>query len=199
MKKLILSVITCTAAASVFAQGTVTFNMRVAGIGTTHVFGPDGLLIGTAGGMTGSTTFATLIGAPGSNAPDSIMLPSITLPTTFRTGAAAGIVVATTDTFSNILADSAVATFEMVAWDNSSGLYPTWTLASDAVKNGLIIGGASAPFVIENIGGVVNVPPGIVSSIPGQGLQSFTLMPEPTSVTLVGLGAAALWMFHRRK
>ena len=198
MKKLILSIITLTIAASVFGQGTVVLINRVAGVGTTHVYGPDGLPIGAVGGMVGSTTFATLIGAPGSNAPEYLMLPSITLPTSFRTGAAAGNVFPTTDTFANILPDSAVATFEMVAWDNSSGLYPTWAEASVAVQHGLIIGGSSLPFVLQNIGGFINVPPYVISSIPGEGLQSFTI-PEPMTVTLAGVGAAALSISRRRK
>jgi hypothetical protein len=221
MKKLILAAITMTTAVSVFAQGTVVFNNRVAGTGTTHVYsGPAYLsgngaadvpaggisyagftLIGTVGGMTASTTFATLIGAPGSGAAESSMLASATPPTTFRTGAAAGNVVATTDTFANIAADAASATFEMVVWDNTSGLYPTWTQASVAIANKLIVGGASAPFVLSAIGGNLNTPPNVVSSTPGQGLQSFGLapIPEPTTVALAGLGAAALLIFRRRK
>ena|SRR5689334_8149615 len=221
MKKLLLSVITLATAASVFAQGTVILNNSVPGVGTTHVWSgpvyltgnsfndiPPGttpyaasgcLLIGAVGGLSANATFATLIGAPGSNAPESLMLPSSSPPTTFRTGSAAGIVVARTDTFANILPDAAVATFEMVAWDNSSGLYPTWTVASVAAANGLIYGGHSAPFVLQSIGGVVNISPIIVSSIPGQGLQSFSItIPEPATVGLAGLGAALL-SFRRRK
>ena len=216
MKKVILSAITFTSALSMFAQGTVILNNRVAGTGTTHVYGPgDGfrtgngsddvppgptdyrgfILIGTVGGMIASTTYATLIGAPGSNAPESAMLASITSPTTFRTGLAAGNVAAKTDTFANIIPDAPVATFEMVAWDNSSGLYPTWAGASVAIANGLIVGGRSMPFVLQAIGGNVNTPPNIVG--PG-GMQSFSLgIPEPTIISLTGLGAALL-MFRRK-
>jgi len=220
MKKVILSVITLTTAASAFAQGTVILNNRVAGAGTSHVYSgphyitgngsadvPPGstdytgyILIGTLGGLDPSTTLATLIGAPGSNAPESLMLPSITLPTTFRTGLASGNVVARTDTFSNIAPDAPVATFEMVVWDNSNGIYPTWASASAAVMNGLIFGGRSAPFVIQSIGGILNVPPIIVSSIPGEGLQSFSIsVPEPTTFALTSLSAAALLIFRRRE
>jgi hypothetical protein len=220
MKKLILSAITLSSAASVFAQGTVTFANRVANIATTHVYSgpryitgngpadsPPGLtdytgfnLIGTVGGLSASTTLATLLGAPGANAPESIMLPSMSPPTTFRTGLAAGNIVGTTATFSNIAPDYPVGTFEMVAWDNSSGLFPTWASASAAVANGLIIGGRSAPFVIQSIGGTFNTPPSIISSLPGVGLQSFSIsIPEPTTVALAGLGAAALLFFRRRK
>jgi hypothetical protein len=200
MKKLLLSVITLAISASVFAQGTVIFNnQRVIGIGAP-VYGPGHLLIGTVGGMTGSTTFAQLLGANGASAPESSLLPSSSPPTTFRTGAGAGFVAGTTATFNNIPPDAAAGTFELAAWDNSTGLYPTWTQASVAVENGLIVGGASAPFVLQDIGGTTFTPPNIVSSIPGQGLQSFTLgIPQPTTVALAGLGAAALLSFRRCK
>jgi hypothetical protein len=220
MKKLILAAITLTTAASVFAQGTVSFINRLAGTGTTHVYtggsarsgnGPGDIptggqdwtgyvLIGTVGGLTASTTFATLIGAPGAGAAESSMLASTTPPTTFRTGAAAGNIVATTDTFGNILPDAAAGTFEMVVWDNTTGLYPTWTQASIGLAQGLINGGHSAPFTLNAIGGAVNTPPNTVSSLGGQGLQSFSIVvPEPTTVALAGLGAAALLIFRRRK
>jgi hypothetical protein len=220
MKKLILAAITLTTAASVFAQGTVTFANRIAGTGTTHVYSGPGYrggngpgdvppgstdyagftLIGTVGGMNPSTTFAQLIGAPGSGTAESSMLPSQSPPTTFRTGAAAGNIVAGTATFSNIQADAAVATFEMVVWDNSTGLYPTWAQASAAVKNNVILGGASPAFVLQQIGGTTFTPPSIISATLGQGMQSFGIpVPEPTTVALAGLGAAALLIFRRRK
>jgi len=217
MKKLILAAITVTTAASVFAQGTVAFVNRSAG-GTSHVYsgapgapskqgnGPGDIpaggvdwsgytLIGTVGGMTASTTFAQLLGANGAGAAESSLLPGAGV-TTFRTGAAAGNNVLVTSTFANIPADAAVGTFEMVAWDNSSGLYPTWTQASVAWGQNLIAAGRSAAFTINNIGGAVNTPPGVE---PGLTSFSIGIVPEPTSAALLGLGAAAMLIFRRRK
>jgi len=170
----------------------VLFNNRVANLATTHVYaggsvrtgnGPGDVptgatdyagftLIGTVGGMSASTTFAQLLGANGAGAPESSLLPSTSPATTFRTGAAAGNVVGTTSTFNNIPLDAAAASFELAVWDNSSGLYPTWSQASSAWAAGLIAAGRSAEFSIQAIGGVVNTPPNIVSSVPGQGLLS---------------------------
>jgi hypothetical protein len=214
MKKLILAAITVTTAASVFAQGTVIFNNRLGGIshvwmgGTSQiqgnssidtptgstVYGAGYTLIGTSGGLTSSNGVAQLLAAPGSGAAESSLVPSGGT-TTFRTGAGAGNIVQITDTLQNIPKDAAFATFEMVAWDNTSLLYPTWAQASVAWNNGLIAAGRSAPFTVASIGGDVNTPPNLV------GLTSFNIyiVPEPATVALAGLGAAALLIFRRRK
>jgi hypothetical protein len=177
-------VLACTAVQS-FGQGTVTLNNRVVGVGITHVWyggqcvqgnssidvppgtnSYDGfILTGAPGGPNPATTFATLIGAPGSNAPESSLVASVTPPTTFRAGAAAGYVFPTTDVFTNIPPDAPVATFELVVWDNSTGFYPTWQQASADLGSAAT---RSAPFVLTNIGGIVYTPPNLI------GLQSFS-------------------------
>jgi hypothetical protein len=179
MKQRILCSLLIFSACHAFSQGTVIFNNRVTGTVVTHVwYGcpqirgnwtndfPAGTtsyngfaLVGTTGGPSASTTFAQLLGAPGSNMPEYSLVPSSTSPTTFRTGGAAGNIVAQTVTFSNIAADEPVATFQMVVWDNSSGLYPTWTQASVAWQAGLIGAGKSDTFVLTQIGGGTNLTP----------------------------------------
>jgi hypothetical protein len=47
----------------------------------------------------------------------------------------------------------------MVAWDNTSGLYPTWQQARPARDAGLIGAGMSDPFVLTHIGGGTNPAP----------------------------------------
>lgn len=179
MKRAFFSVVLACTAVQSFGQGTVVFNNRVSGAVITHVwYGcpqirgnwtndfPAGttsysgfVLTGALGGPSASMTFAQLLGAPGSNAAESSLVPSISGPTTFRTGGAAGTIVAQVATFSNIPADAPVATFRMVVWDNSSGLYPTWTQASIAMNQGLIGAGRSDLFVQTNIGGGTNSAP----------------------------------------
>jgi hypothetical protein len=216
MKKLILFAMASTYTLSVLAQGTVAFVNRSNG-GTTHVWlgtfnvqgnglndTPAGTydyaahgfhLIGTGpnGLFEAQHYFAQLLGAPGSNAAESTLLPGLPT-TTFRTGAGAGDIALTTVTFNNIIPDAAAGTFEMVVWDNTSGLYPTWTQASVAWAQGIIFAGRSAPFVLQNIGGSTFVPPNLNPT-----MQSFGFgAPEPSTAALAGLGAALL-IFRRRR
>jgi hypothetical protein len=231
MKKLILAAFALTTAASVFAQGTVVFNIRLAA-NQVHVWGPsatiptltliglgsndlpagttpfaaDGMTMIGSSGLTGpygaSTTYAQLIGinTPTAALADPRSLVPVGQTTTFRTGGALGQIVSITDVLSGtppIAADSAFASFEIVAWDNSSGLYPTWTQASPVAYWG-IAAGHSAEFTVSAIGGTFNGPPNLDNS---GNLTSFNLYPspEPSTLALAGLGAAVLMIAHGRK
>ena len=209
-----------------FAQGTIRFENRITGTLITYIYAPFPSMVylerhgagsadipsgttdwsgftriganGTGGQYGAATTLAVLLAAPGANAPESSLQPA-TPTTSFRTGGAAGNVVGTTATLSNVLPDAPVATIQMVAWDNSSGLYPTYAQALAAWTGQTfpyIAMGKSAPFNVNNIGGQANEAPPLL------GLESFNLWfptPEPSSFALVGLGAAALLIFRRRK
>jgi len=227
MKKLILAAFALTTAASVFAQGTVTFNTKNSA-GTSHVWGPsttapglslvgfgsnDGPNPGTipyaasgmaligAGNVSGGhfgygTTFAQLLGGPFGTAEASLQPGTPT--TTFKSGASLGNVFSIGVSLPNVLPDAASATLEMVAWDNSSGLYPTWAEASIAWnngQNGLIAAGKSGTFTVNLIGGSVNTPPNML--VPSFNL--YNSVPEPSTFALAGLGAAAMLIFRRRK
>ncbi len=222
MKKLVLAAFALTTAASVFAQGTVILYMRT-GLGTTHVYSPapgnptlslvgngtadspsgsvnylgNGMVAigqsGTAGQYGAAGTFAQLLAANGANAPEGSLTPQGAI-VTFRTGTTAGSTILITDTIGNVPKDSPAATFELVAWDNSSGLYSTWALASQAWSTGLIAAGKSGAFTVNTIGGDSNTPPNLP-------IPSFNLyfVPEPSTFALAGLGAAAMMIFRRRK
>ena len=222
MKALIITAFVVTTAVSVFAQGTVVF-VGNSYAGTQHIWAPSysgwgwislvgsgsndtpsgttpyaacGLTLIGANGLTGafgaSTTFAQLLAANGPKQPASSLEPS-GQTTTFHTGAEAGLPVLITDTLQNIPKDSPAATLDVVAWDNSSGLYPTWAVASVAWMRGLISCGTSGAFTVLSIGGDVNAPPAFA-------YPSFNLIPvpEPSTFELVGLGAAARLMLRRR-
>jgi hypothetical protein len=220
MKKSLFILLTMLACAATFGQGTVTFGNRN-GDTITHIWwspyyypppsGPGindtppgttdyataGYSLIGANGLNGTfgaaTTLAQLLAANGANQPESSLLP-VGETTSFRTGQAAGNLVTITTTLSGIPKGSPVATFEVVVWDNSSGLYSTWTLASIAWLNGMVLAGKSGTFNVENIGGdLTPFPP--VTPIP-----TFAIgIPEPSTVALAILGGGALAILRRRK
>ncbi len=209
MRKLILTTLTVVYGLGVFGQGTVIFNNRVAGSVITHVYLPGTSQIVANGSndysdstmipgtfnwsgytlVSGSNWYAQLLAAPGSNQPESALMPG-TPATTFRTGAAAGFVNPATVTFNNVPPDCTVATIEMVVWYNPRGLYPTWAEARGAWLSGVTIAGEGGTFNLPAIGGVLNPAPALT------GLQSFNIIdiPEPSTFVLVALGGAALLM-----
>jgi len=226
MKKLILAAFALTTAASVFAQGTILFNNSQAGL-RTRVYAPlssnpgfsqmgQGSIdtpsgstswagytligaAGTGGQYGGATTLTTFLAAPGTGDAASSLLAGTGI-TTFKTGAGGGIMsAALTETFSNIQPDSSGgATVEMVAWDDSTGLYSTWALASVAWEAGTIAAGESDIVNITAAIGGTGTPP----SLPAGSLESFNLyveiVPEPATFALCGLGLATLLVFRRR-
>jgi hypothetical protein len=221
MKKTILGFSVILAALNLFAQGTVQFS-NFSYLGTSHVWGSEqyisfvgqgsndspssttpyqayGMVLiganGTGGRYGAATTFAQLLAANGPNQPESSLV-AMGQTTTFKTGVSAGrLAVIITDTLEGIPADSSAATLEVVAWDNSSGLYPTWTQASVAWMRGANGAfGKSGAFTVLNIGGSINTPPPTP-------FPSFILWPtpEPATLTLAVLGGAVLIVFRRRK
>jgi hypothetical protein len=165
---------------------------------------------GLAGQYGASSTLTSILGGPSGSAESSLVPGALGTTigggtaTSFRTGTAAGGNATTTATFSNIASDAGVANFEVVAWDNSSGQYSTWALASVAWANGLIAAGKSHLFDLHQIGGGLNNPPPVfptTTSADTVAMESFNLywVPEPSTFALAGLGAAALMIFRRRK
>ena len=95
-------------------------------------------------------------------------------------------------TLANVPADAANAVIQMRVFETS---YGSWAAAVAAYNgSGSSILGASPMFVVSNIGGIVNTPPNLV------GLTSFSLLgPEPSSMTLAGLGAVTMLLFRRKR
>jgi hypothetical protein len=170
MKKLIITLAALMVTVAAYGQGAVTFNNRVTGVVDARVLNVDGTGLGA--GWT-----AQLWGGPGGTAVDKLV--ALTPTTTFRTSSAAaqGYVNAVDVTVPGVAA-GAQATLVMRAFNGAD-------FASSAIK------GTSLPVTIALGGGTL--PPANLS-----GLQGFTV-PEPSTIALGVLGAAALLFIRRRK
>jgi len=219
--ELLAGLLVCLAAGQAAdAQGTIYLDNDLPGVVVSHVYAPlpsnvyfsqigngpndypagvtswTGFTLIGANGVNGQygagTTYAQLLAAPGYNQPESSLVPQ-TPYTTFRAGAGAGFVPLVTVTLNNV-GFSAPATVEMVAWDDSSGLYSSWTSASAAWLHGGIAAGASGRLNLT-----LGSPAGLTTCLTN--LPSFNLyiIPEPSTVALAGLGLATLFICRRSK
>jgi len=212
MKKLILTACAVTCAASVFAQGTIQFNNRVSSTLTTHVYvggnssrvgnGPTDNPSGPADWsgytlLTGSGYMAAILGANGAGvAESSLTFGANPTTTSFRTGTSAGGFAIVIATINSVAPDAASATLEVFAWDRAASGITDPAAALAAWKAGSTwAGGLSGTFTVNNMGGNTFTPPVMT------GLQSFNIytVPEPATMALAGLGAAAMLIFRRRK
>jgi hypothetical protein len=174
MKKLLSIAALLAVALSASAQGTVTFVNRVSGTPLdAPVFDVD-----TVTRLAGSGFMAQLYAGTSADS-----LTAVGTPVPFRTGVAAGYVSAT-DVQVPGIAGGATAFVAMRAWSTASGA--TYEAAG--------IRGSSAPIQIT-LGGAGS-PPSTPASLTG--LQSFSLVPEPSTIALAVLGGLGL-LLRRRK
>jgi alpha-tubulin suppressor-like RCC1 family protein len=179
--------------------GTVPFRqsgMTIIGEGAS-----GGLAIGDGRFKMGyQTTLFQLLGVDATSSalmPESALVP-VGQCVTFRTGTSLGSIAAVTDTLSanppgppGISGSGiAFASFEMVMWDNSSGLYSTWAQASNAWLNGQIAAVKSPEFQVSAIGGGLNPPPYLNNMYPFQSMNLYyklgapVIVSDPTSQTV---------------
>jgi hypothetical protein len=179
MKKLLVTLTAVlVASVSAMAQGTsaqITINNRnlTDAQGNTYQ-APIG------GDTTGATAQLFLVGSGGALTPLGT--------TTFRTGAAAAYLSALTVDVPGV-APGGSATFRLDVWVGGTS-YDTATVSH----------GRSADFTVSNLGGTpAGAPPITPPSL--NGLQSFDLqptIPEPSTIALATLGAAAFFIRRRK-
>lgn len=207
MKKLILSSVALMCAASVFAQGTVQFNNRTSATALqSHIYlSPAGVTQQIRGNgandfPSGSTSWTGFTALQGSGYAAVLMVnyggtgvPTFgNVTTDFRTGNAAGYLNAKEVAISGAAVNSSVK-LNIFAWE-TKGTFVDPAAAWAAWQSGALAGGFSNQ-IDYTLGGGVVTPPLM------NGLQSFNIymVPEPSSMALAGLGAAALLIFRRRK
>lgn len=178
----ILTLAACLAVSvGVMADGTVNFANRVPGIVDAKITLPDG----TTG--AGNTIVAQLLaGAPGGSlAPVGAETTLINL----GTGAGSGYFSGGSRTIPGI-PDGGAADVAVRAWESSFGSY-----AAAETGGGLYGTGPTLPLAATGALGPPAAPP--VNLV---GLQGFSLqvIPEPSTLALLGLGALAL-VVRRRK
>jgi len=166
--------------------------------GSRALIGANGL----SGQFGAATTLAQYVAAVGANQPMWALQP-VGQVTSFRSGSGAGFLAQITSTVQGPgFGAGAVGpfTFSIVAWDNSSGLYPTWDQAWPAAVTGLLAVGMMKPFTIERLGGGTEPP--VSPNQVGGVLTSFNLnyaIPEPACLALVGVIGAMRLIFRQRR
>lgn len=205
MKKTLIVAFTMACAVSVMAQGKVTFNNRVVGTVVAPVYGvnpanptemlqgntatgtPAGTMVYAGPALDGTGYSAQLFWGAGVGLGMEQLAPGPM--TSFRAGAAAGFITAVDGTLTGSTIGSDL-TLQLRAWDNMGGTVMTW---DEAVAQ-QVAHGWSKTFNHTAVGG---------GSLPAKnlvGLESFNIavVPEPSSLALLGLGAAAMLIFRRR-
>lgn len=187
MKKLILTVALGVACVSAFAQGTVT--LANFGTGFSAKITDTDLTTGLSGGSFS----VDLYWAPGT-VTDSTTLQALNSPGTFSTTPAlAGYF---SDGPRTVPTAPGVITGQLRVWDTASA--SSWLAASTTVGARV---GESVLFQIT-LGDPNASPPGLpgtLSGINGHPFSLVTVVPEPSTLALAGLGLAGLMVLRRRK
>lgn len=215
MKRLLLTVGACLAASAAFGQGIIIFNNNPVTLGGSGA----PLYMDTVGGtkLSGTDARAALMAGPAATAvsisltPGNLRKGNLEMGTytaapfqtwvNFRTGTStasgAGFVSVGSQSSRSFTSFgfNAQAVTQLAVW---TGNYNTWdeAYAAALLPGSTVKLGVSAPLTVTTAanGADVNQPKLI-------GMQSFavTLVPEPASASLIGLGLASLLIFRRRK
>jgi hypothetical protein len=184
MKQRLVGLLCVITAVGAFGQGTIDFRNRNTTV-TPNVDAPISD-IGGATRLSGAAFVAQLmVGATATS------LTAVGTPSPFRTGTGAGYWDFGTDfTRTTTLPAGSAAFFLIQVWEASAGSYAA--AVAGGFKHGQSNSGAAQPITLGNFGSPPSVPAALA------GLQSFSLVPEPTTYALMALGACAL-LFRRRK
>jgi hypothetical protein len=206
MKKLVLAVCVTACAVTASAQGTIVFGNYIPNSVVAPIYGPSpvnpseaiqgndpfglppgmtvysGQLLTAADKVTvqlwGGPNASSLAPVPGAEATIGVqgLFATLSTPVTI-----AGV------------ASGSMAYLQLRAWQNQGGILASWGQAYAAALVSTEAVGESAVFLSQPLGGIP--PPNMV------GLTSFNIhtVPEPSIPALVGFGAAALFIFHRRR
>jgi len=207
LKKFIVTMALVGVTAASYGQGTVNFETANIGAGA-RIMQPDKTTPAFGNGW-----FAQLYAAAGSAAAETA-LAKVGNPVNLRGASATSTVAGYVQTFGatskGVDVDPVVvvtptaggpATVQLRAWNSG---FDTYELAEAAGKlpgaAATTQWGKSAPITIAATGGGGS-PPGLPADLTGLGLTQLqgAIVPEPTTIALGALGAAALLFARRRK
>jgi hypothetical protein len=185
MKKALLTLACMLATIACHAQGQVNFALRALPEVNAQVFSDQAMTMG----LQGNGYSIQLYGGPQGAAESALVAIDVPL-VGFRTGANAGYPLLTKIVNVPGVPRDGRATLQVRAWDNAGGTITSWENASIRGQSALIVSG---PLGGPDPTGAnpPAIPPNLV------GLQSFAI-PEPSTIALGVLGAAAL-LLRRRK
>lgn len=205
LKKFIVTMALVGVATVSYGQGTVNFETANIGPGA-RIMQPD-----KTTPAWGTGWFAQLYAAPTANAAASA-LQKVGIPVNLRGASAASTVAGYVQTFGQTSKGADVdpvvvvtptaggpATVQLRAWNAG---FDTWEAAmaagTAATPSPTAQWGESAPIQIAVTGGGGS-PPGLPADLTGLGITELRGIPEPSTVALGVLGAAALLFARRRK
>jgi len=181
MKKLVITLALVGACVSAFAQGTVNFANVGVGVNAPVYLGS------LAGAKLAGTAYLAQLFAGPAGSTEAALLP-VGATANFLTGAQSGYFTGGARTIDGVAGGTA-AVLQVRAWDAASGA--TWAAAS------------ANPAAFLGRSGLLNITLAVPPATPPNlaGLQSFFIaqVPEPTTMALAGMGAAALLIFRRRR
>jgi hypothetical protein len=185
MKKLFVLLACAVAAVSSYAQGTVNFTTRIPGVVDVK------FVDSTGAGLQGTGYTAQLWGGAAGAAEGALV--ALTPTATFRTGAGAGYITPAGAVVVTGVPGGQTASLQIRVWDNAGGTITSWEQATSKI--------ATEVFQVASLGDPAASPPGVPVDPVGFGTgKTYTLdvVPEPSTIALGLLGAAAL-MLRRRK
>jgi hypothetical protein len=180
MKKLLVTLAAVLVSVSTFGQGTILFNNRVTGQVDAPVQRQDG-----TGAGAGVNAQLFLVTGSGASATYTALTPATVFRTTSATAAFYVVQPTASVTVPGIGAGQQ-ATVVMRAWEGAVG----------SSYDAAVLKNQSNPITIT-LGGVPATGAPIQDALL-IGMQGFTLVPEPSTMALGLLGAAAL-LYRRRK
>jgi hypothetical protein len=186
MKKLLVTLAALLVSVSSFAQGSVIFNNRTQAGDRPITYGAGPNIGQGAGSLPGAIAQLVLVtGAAGSET-----FTPLTPTTPFRTGNAAAFFTEIRPFTVTGVQPGESARFVVRAWQGAA--------TYDQAKTGGGYWGESPIFTVDALGGTPAGGGLPVATPTLDNLSAFTLVPEPSTIALGVLGAAAL-LFRRRK